>query len=66
MVVPAMACREDDPDDPDNPEQIEAVVHNFSDQNNANVEVVSIDINEDGNRVLTINAPKDQIPKVGE
>ena len=57
---------------PDNPEPPvpepgeESVIHDYSKSADSKVEVVSIDVNEEGNRVLTINVPKDQIPKVDE
>ena len=70
--IVVFACKEDNPENPENPEppgpelQDEVVVHNYSNDSNSKVEVLSIDYGETGNIVLTIDVPKNQVPKVNE
>ena len=54
------------PEPPDPPVEEGVVLHNFSNDGNSKVEVLSIDYLEGEKVLLTINVPKDELPKVNE
>ena len=66
-----LGCGEKDPVGPEPPgpePQVEegVVVHNFSNDGNSKAEVLSIDYLEGEKVLLTINVPKNELPKVNE
>ena len=75
------ACGEDEPYNPDNPtptpdnpippsppapQTDDVVIHDYSQSDTSKVKVVSIDYSDEGNMLLTVEVPSNQIPKVGE
>lgn len=56
-----------DPGNPGNPGSVseEVVVHNFS-ADTSRVEILSLEPNEEGNMVMSVRAPANQLPKPGE